>query len=402
MLATLETPKHWPLPSNISYLLRKAPACCAVMAAVDVVDVVVVASVVPSAAGPPPSAAATPTCAYVGTAAACARGLSCAAASGAGWAWSQPACAATAPAERRPAQVNGCARAAAGSAGWVEAGATARRCELDWGAWCQRWWASALRRPPAGLVGVAPRGCPRCHAMGVKGRGGAGRAGGGWVEARAEAGVRRMEAGWGVRTGEAAGFLEEVALLGCSVSMVAGVEHCGSLQTVRGQGWRRTDVFIFRKNKRSFLQICLEILRWYAKQTSHSPKTKKQENEFWDVKLTHMKHICAETVSWLIDQSTDGSLIYSNFDDHNSLSDYQVSNWRKFGSSSFWDVRICSVMTIDKGNNQKMQVLMWYLKYTHLVKVRWDVGLGKDASRWASGRWVCSRLGGRARRGHRP
>lgn len=81
------------------------------------------------------------------------------------------------------------------------------------------------------------------------------------MEARAEAGVRRMEAGWGVRTGEAAGFLEEVALLGCSVSMVAGVEHCGSLQTVRGQGWRRTDVFIFRKNKRSFLQICLEILR---------------------------------------------------------------------------------------------------------------------------------------------
>ena len=60
------------------------------------------------------------------------------------------------------------------------------------------------------------------------------------------------------------------------------------------------------------------------------------------------------------------------------------------------------MMTIDKGNNQKMQVLMRYLKYTHLVKVRWDVGLGKDASRWASGRWVCSRLGGRARRGHRP
>lgn len=99
-------------------------------AAVDVVGVV--ASVVPSAAGPPPSAAAAaPTCAYVGTAAACARGLSCVAVSGAGWAWSQPACAATAPAERRPAQANGCARVAAGSAGWVEAGATARRCELD-------------------------------------------------------------------------------------------------------------------------------------------------------------------------------------------------------------------------------------------------------------------------------
>lgn len=61
------------------------------------------------------------------------------------------------------------------------------------------------------------------------------------MEARAEAGVRRMEAGWGVRTGEAVGFLEEVVLLGCSVSKVAGVEHCGSLQTVQGEGWKRTE-----------------------------------------------------------------------------------------------------------------------------------------------------------------
>lgn len=84
------------------------------------------------------------------------------------------------------------------------------------------------------------------------------------MEARAEAGVRRMEAGWGVRTGEAVGFLEEVVLLGCSASMAAGVEHCGSL-TVRGEGWKRTEknsviVFsIFIENKRSLLQLCLEV-----------------------------------------------------------------------------------------------------------------------------------------------
>lgn len=85
------------------------------------------------------------------------------------------------------------------------------------------------------------------------------------MEARAEAGVRRMEAGWGVRTGEAVGFLEEVVLLGCSASMAAGVEHCGSLQTVRGEGWKRTeknsviDFSIFIENKRSLLQLCLEV-----------------------------------------------------------------------------------------------------------------------------------------------
>lgn len=35
------------------------------------------------------------------------------------------------------------------------------------------------------------------------------------MEARAEAGVRRMEAGRGARTEEAVRFLEEVPLLGC-------------------------------------------------------------------------------------------------------------------------------------------------------------------------------------------
>ncbi len=92
-----------------------------------VVDVV--ASVVPSAARPPPSAAVTPTCVYVGTAAACARGLSCVSASGRGWMLSQPACASTAPAEGRPERANVCV--AAVSARWVEPGATARSCELD-------------------------------------------------------------------------------------------------------------------------------------------------------------------------------------------------------------------------------------------------------------------------------
>lgn len=51
--------------------------------------------------------------------------------------------------------------------------------------------------------------------MGGKGRGGGGQAEGQGVEARAEVGVRGMEAGRGARTGEAVGFLEEVAPLGC-------------------------------------------------------------------------------------------------------------------------------------------------------------------------------------------
>lgn len=87
-----------------------------VTAAVDVV----VASVAPSAAGPPPSAAVAPACVYVGTAAACARGLSCVSAREEGLVLSQPACASTAPAEGRPAQANACERVA--SACWAEAG----------------------------------------------------------------------------------------------------------------------------------------------------------------------------------------------------------------------------------------------------------------------------------------
>lgn len=96
------------------------------------------------------------------------------------------------------------------------------------------------------------------------------------MEARAEAGVRRMEAGWGVRTGEAVGFLEEVVLLGCSVSKVAGVEHCGSLQTVRGEGWKRTekncviDVSIFIENL-----CCNFVLKVFDDVMNKRPKNKK-------------------------------------------------------------------------------------------------------------------------------
>lgn len=112
--------------SHACNLLRKALLCCVVMAVVDVV-----ASVVLSAAGPPPSAAVTPTCAFVGTAAAYVRGLSCVSGSGEGWALSQPAYASTASVERRPEQANGCASVAAAAVWWIEPGATARSYELD-------------------------------------------------------------------------------------------------------------------------------------------------------------------------------------------------------------------------------------------------------------------------------
>lgn len=95
-----------------------------VTAAVDVV-----ASVAPSAAGPPPSVAVAPTCVCVGTAAACARGLSYVSAPGQGRVLSPPARALTAPAEGRPAQANACERVA--SARWAESGETARSSELD-------------------------------------------------------------------------------------------------------------------------------------------------------------------------------------------------------------------------------------------------------------------------------
>lgn len=108
----------------VSYLLKKALLCCVEKVVVDVA-----ASAVPSAAGPPPSVAATLRCACVGTAAACACGLSCASASEQGRMLSQPACALTPPAERRPAQESACA--AAGSARRVELGATAGRFGPD-------------------------------------------------------------------------------------------------------------------------------------------------------------------------------------------------------------------------------------------------------------------------------
>lgn len=79
----------------------------------------------------------------------------------------------------------------------------------------QNLWVSALHRPPAGLGAVVPRGYPGYRAMWVKVHEGGGRAGGGGVEAKAEAGVRRMEAEKGARMGEAVGFLEAVVLHGC-------------------------------------------------------------------------------------------------------------------------------------------------------------------------------------------
>lgn len=74
---------------------------------------------------------------------------------------------------------------------------------------------SALHHPPAGLGEVVLIGCPRCHAMGVRGHEGGTQVVAESAEVKAEVVVRKMEAVRSARMEGAVRALEEVVLLGC-------------------------------------------------------------------------------------------------------------------------------------------------------------------------------------------
>lgn len=92
---------------------------------------------------------------------------------------------------------------------------------------CLPW---ALRHPPTKLGEVKQRGYPECHAMVGMGHVGGEQAEGGSGEEWVELAGPQTEPGKGERRRLVEVWAEEVQH-GCWVWVVAGEEHCGSLQT---------------------------------------------------------------------------------------------------------------------------------------------------------------------------